>query len=93
MNLFLVFVLIVLAFVIGFICGVFLRLKNYDGFLDVSQKDASQIHQLEIVTPPDKLANKREIRFKVRKVPTNEVFVEGLEEELNDPSIPAEWRG
>lgn len=93
MSLFLAIFLIGVAFVSGVLLGKLRNKKNYDGFLDVSQEDASQIHQLEIVTPPDQLANKKEIRFRVRKVESNGVSVEGLAEELNDPTIPAEWRG
>lgn len=44
------------------------RLRKYDGYLDVSEQDASQIHQLEIVTPPEKLKDMDVIVFKVRKV-------------------------
>ena len=43
--------------------------KKYDGHLDVSATDTSQIHQLEITTTPEQLADQDSVRFKVRKIP------------------------
>lgn len=41
---------------------------NYDGLLDVLAGDTSQIHQLEIITPPSELLHKDSVIFLVRKV-------------------------
>lgn len=44
------------------------RRVGYDGTLEISRTDASQIHQLEIFTPPEVLQDQTEIRFQVKKV-------------------------
>lgn len=41
---------------------------GFDGFLDVSATDASQIYQLDIATDPSKLKDQKHVSFKVRKI-------------------------
>lgn len=46
--------------------------ERFDGSLDISQVDASQIHQLEITTNPEQLKDQDAVVFKVRQVPPYE---------------------
>lgn len=43
-------------------------IRKYDGFLDVSANDTSQIHRLDITTDPENLKDQKRVVFKVRKV-------------------------
>ena len=47
-------VLLVVGVIVGFVIGrLSLPKTRYDGTLDISQKDSSKIHQLEITTAPE----------------------------------------
>lgn len=61
----------ILTLIVGFVSGLVVSgvRKKYDGYLDVSEQDTSQIHQLEIMTAPEKLKTQSEVTFKVRKIP------------------------
>ena len=62
-------VLLVVGVIVGFVIGrLSLPKTRYDGTLDISQKDSSKIHQLEITTDPEDLGEKAKIVLKVRKV-------------------------
>lgn len=68
--------LAVLATLLGTLTGVSSRIYNagqntgpFDGNLDIVESDTSLIHQLEIKTPPEQLADKDQVVFKVRKIP------------------------
>lgn len=62
-------VLLVVGVIVGFVIGrLSLPKTRYDGTLDISQKDSSKIHQLEITTAPEDLGEKAKIVLKVRKV-------------------------
>lgn len=61
---------------LGVILGLSTKAYNnsdapYDGNLDVSEDDASQIHTLEITTSPEQLKDQDQVVFKVRKVGTS----------------------
>lgn len=67
------FVLGIILFILGVVVGHALKsLKNkrYDGYLDVSEQNTSQIHQLEITTEPEELKTQASITLKVRKIPS-----------------------
>lgn len=42
--------------------------RPYDGTLEVSKVDSSQIHQLEISTPPEDLQTQDQVTFRVNRV-------------------------
>lgn len=42
---------------------------DFDGNLEINETETSMVHQLEITTPPDELANKAAIILKVTKNP------------------------
>lgn len=58
---------------LGIVLGLSSRTYNssdarYDGTLNVMESDTSQIHQLEITTPPEDLEKQSEMILKVNKV-------------------------
>ncbi len=42
---------------------------RFDGSLEVSEQDTSQIHRIEITTEPENLQTQEAVTFRVRKVP------------------------
>lgn len=76
-NLLFVIGCIVISFVLGYLfCYTVFKIAytrlRYDGTLLVSEKDTSQIHQLEITTDPEQLKDQDKVIFRVRKIPTVE---------------------
>jgi hypothetical protein len=68
---------VLISFIIGFLSSMVLyrvtyKPTRYDGTLSVSEEDTSQIHQLEITTDPEQLADQDKVVFKVVKIPTVE---------------------
>lgn len=71
MDLILYYVMLVVVFLAGIALDrYFLHTKRYDGNLEVSEHDTSQIHQLEITTEPEKLQTQKSVVFRVKKVPS-----------------------
>ena len=72
----LIYILIAAAFLIGLVVGLLAANRRrqkpvdgtFDGYLDVSAKDSKSIYQLEIVTPPRKMAQLDSVSFKVRRI-------------------------
>lgn len=68
MDLILYLVMIVVGFLIGVAVDRYFLKKKYDGNLEVSAKDTSQIFQFEIMTEPEKLQTQKSVTFRVKKV-------------------------
>lgn len=66
---------LIVAVLIGFFGGwkISKELKEpaTDGYLEVSETDTSQIHTLDIRTPPEQMKNQTGIFLKIRKIPSN----------------------
>lgn len=80
-TIFIVLVLIALAFVIGIIIGKRQVKISYDGSLDIVEEDARSIFGLDIVTEPEELKDKKYIVLKVQKIPAK------LKEELIEEDV------
>lgn len=61
-------VILAIGLILGFLLGRQSMSRQKDGYLYVSKTDASMIHQLEIITPPDKLKDQKRVVFNVQKV-------------------------
>jgi hypothetical protein len=60
----------IVSLLFGTILGLVVRRMRgkYDGYLDVSARNTSQIYQLDITTDPSNLRNQKFVVFKVRKI-------------------------
>jgi hypothetical protein len=62
---------ILAAFFGGFALRTYLSRKKakYDGYLNLSETDASQIFQLQVMTEPEELRTQEIMVLKIRKMP------------------------
>lgn len=74
MNALIYYIMLFVFFALGFLLGRYQRGKTkYDGTLEISEKDSSKIHQLEIDTDPDDLRKQKKVTFRVRQRKEEEV--------------------